>query len=642
MLTQQQILEARKRFGISEKGVGQPASPEVADVSRWRQAAAEHDAQKPKEQPSFMGDLKNIGEKRGAQFNAVADRAAGQSFDSNFVQAGGAVLGGAADVLRAGAGAAFRAVTPDAVEKPLRKAGNAVLEKAMGTPMLGGMTLGQSIGALKDDLERIKQEKPELAANIEGILSIADFALSATGVKAGVSTVGKVASKTADVIENTAKNVVQTTKNLADDVVNTVTQKVPKYAEQATKLLANEPSPQLKTILQETPKSKFDDYVRIAEEAANDPRKPSVFETVGEKISEATKQLKSQASSLGAQKSAIIEKAKVGLQEFKEAPRRAILEVMKLEDNPLKDEIINTLKSVKTKLDADKAIDKIQSFLYDAKGTQVIAQGSAVEKQIKGIIGKLNNELKASLPKAYRDLNDKFTERAKVLGTLNRALGEVVEGVPTRGASLIKQFFSPAGTKTKELFDFIKQTTGLDLAQDATVAKFMGEMFNDPKVRSLLEGIPTGRQGLIDKGVDILAEKTGFGQKVKDTIRTGEIQKARDITKTISQPAKEGISQYIFYNKKMTPQVVKELDSLGIKPKESVTLYRDGAIKKGQSTSWSYKKNIGEKPIKKTFKPEEILIDTTDPRFLEMFDGVDLDSLKKFNQLEGEVIVKPF
>lgn len=398
--------------------------------------------------------------------------------------------------------------------------------KAVGLDLLQTKAGQAGISAIKKGLDIYNEwatKNPRIAKDLEGVLNIASILpVGKGGQMAGKGAVS-IAGKTALAGEKVATKLTGVTKNIAE--------KLPQYSEKVAQVLASEPSQQFKTILQETPTNKFDEFIKLAEKSSIDPREPSVFEKVGENLTNATKQIKSQTDSIGKQKSLIINKAKIGLAEFKDAPRKAIIEVSKLEDSPIKDKIITKLKSIKTKKDADKVIDDIQNIIYEAKGTSLIAQGSATEKQLKGIIGRLNEALKDSLPISYRNLNTKYSNRIKVLQTLNRALGEVVEGVPTRGSSLIKQFFSPAGTKTKELFEFIKKNTGVDLAQDAVLAKFAGNLFDDPKVKSLLEGLPTTKAGLVDKTIDFAIEKTGVGEKVGQAIKKGTIKKARLLTK---------------------------------------------------------------------------------------------------------------
>lgn len=357
------------------------------------------------------------------------------------------------------------------------------------------------------------------AEMIEGVVNIADLAGATAGAKVTAKTTARVAGKVATEVADTV-----------GDVASYVKRTAPELGEKVAKKLASEPSEQVKTILRESSTTKLDDYIETARRHSLDQRELSGFEKVGEKISESAKQLQSQLSSIGKQKTAILQKAKTGLAEFTEAPRKAILEVMKLEDSPIKNQIIQKLKSIKTKLDADKVIDEIQDMIYTGGRDLTIPTGSKLEKQLRGIIGKLNEELKNSLPPAYRNLNAQYAEKIKVLDSLNRALGETVEGVSVRGASLVKQFFSPSATKTKELFEYIKKTTGIDLAQEATLAKFAEELFDNPNVKSLLSGIPKSRSGAIDKIVDFTVEKTGVGGKLRETLRKGLIEKARDIT----------------------------------------------------------------------------------------------------------------
>ena len=69
--------------------------------------------------------------------------------------------------------------------------------------------------------------------------------------------------------------------------------------------------------------------------------------------------------------------------------------------------------------------------------------------------------------------------------------------------------------------------------------------------------------------------------------------------------------------------------------------YRQGKIESTRPSSWSYKFNIGKNPISRIFRPDEILIDTTHPKFEKLFDKNNINSIKKYKNLEKEVIVKP-
>lgn len=289
-------------------------------------------------------------------------------------------------------------------------------------------------------------------------------------------------------------------------------------------------------ILKSTPTKKFDEVVRLAKESVGDLTKPSTYEHVAQSMTKATKQLASQVKSLSEQKATIIAKAKNGLQDFTKETGQVILEInRKLKDSPIAKSFISELKNVKNKQQADSVIDKLQDILYKANKDMTIPSGSAEDKILKSILGKYNTTLKNGLPKAYRIINDKLTNRIKVLNVLNRSLGEVVDGVSTRGAGLVKQFFSPAGTKTKQLFDYVKKTTGVDLAQDAVLAKYIGNIFGDTKTRSLLEGIPTSAGGAINEAINFTLDKVGVREALNNAKIKSAIKKARKLTKPISE-----------------------------------------------------------------------------------------------------------
>jgi hypothetical protein len=530
-LTPEQINVIRAKSGLPPL----PAKNAVAPVQQ--NTVGKYDYLKPKAKEK--GILTRIGEdvkKRGSDIvQTMKDTASGKINPlETGIQTIGAVAGGVGDIVGEGLKSEIGAVSkayqgmPDVVKSTVSKALPAIspgINTAINTLK---SPIGQAgLEAIKGGADIYKgwaEENPRAAKDLESVVNIA----SLMPMGKGAEVAGKGAMEG---IETGIKTIGKEGGEAVGSITKFIGETIPQHAEKAAQLLASEPNQQVKTILRETPTSNLDKFVKIAEAASKDPRAQSVFEKVGERISEATKQIKKQADSLGQQKSIIINKAKVGLQPFIDAPRKAILKVAQLEDSPIKAQIIEKLKGIKTKLDADKVIDEIQEMIYEAKGTKLIAEGGTVEKQLKGILGEMNTKLKEGLPKAYQNLNAKYADRIKVVKTLNRALSEVVEGVPTRGASLIKQFFSPSATKTKKLFDFIKTTTGIDLAQDATLAKFTGELFNDPKVRSLLEGIPTSPRGIIEKAVQFGVEKTGLGEGIQNTIRKGTIEKAREITK---------------------------------------------------------------------------------------------------------------
>lgn len=447
----------------------------------------------------FSSNIKEAMVSRGSDINrALSDTYSGKI---NPLQTAVRTVGAGAGFLGDVIGEGVSKVLPDKVEEKL------------------GTVINTVFGGSADKYGEWKNKHQEAAKDFEGALNIA-----------ALFPVGKAGETTGGAVKTVAQDSARVLSGLPDGLASKI-KKIPVNTEKIANWFASEPSEQVKTILKETSTSKFDDYLNIAKQSSVDPRAKSVFEKVGDSLSDATKQIKKQTDSIGSQKSQILKKANVGNQPFTDAPRRAIIKAMKLEDNPIKEKVISGLKTIKTKVDADNIIDKIQSMVYDAKGTGLIASGSSIEKQIRGIIGELNDSLKKSLPESYKVLNQKYADRISVLNTLNRSLGEVVDGVPVRGASLIKQFFSPSGSKVKEIFEFVKKNTGVDLSQDAVVAKFLGDVFEDPKVKSLLESVPTSKAGIVNKLIDFAAEKSGAIKNLQNKSRNAEINKARDFTR---------------------------------------------------------------------------------------------------------------
>lgn len=357
-----------------------------------------------------------------------------------------------------------------------------------------------------------------------GIVSlIADIVGAGTASKGA-----KVAVEGIDTAIDTAKPVVS---KIAKDTVQGVKNTVPATRDAFVEFVSPDIEDSVKNVLKNTPTDKFDNVVKIAQEAS-DPTKPSTYENVATAMSNATKQLEKQTKSLAREKSTIINKAKVGLADFTKETGRTILDINRaLKNDPIGDSFIARLKQVKSKLDADKAIDELQDVLYKGNKDMTIPSDSKADKVLKGLLGKYNVALKSSLPESYGKINTSISNRIKALEILNKSLGEVVNGSPSRGAGLVKQFFSPAGTKTKKLFEYVKKTTGVDLAEDVILAKYVGEAFGDVKLKSLLEGLPTSKTGVIDKVVDFTLDKTGINSTLKKSKQAGMISKARKLTK---------------------------------------------------------------------------------------------------------------
>lgn len=405
----------------------------------------------------------------------------------------GQALGAVGDVIGTG-------IEATGLDKPIAQIAKPIIES-------------EPIKKVTEFYQSLPKETQDLLANVTNIASIIP------GVKGG------------QIVKDVAKTGIVTTGEVAKNGLEAAANLGGGLGKKAIDFISADPEKKVATILKESKPEDVTKYASIAEKAASDPRVATPFEVVGNKLGDATKIIRDKAKEIAQQKKQIIEKNDVGGKQFISEIDNAVSKFQKLANKyPEAQKFVDALKGKVTKLDADTAIDDLQDILYTGSQNMTIPTGSRLAQQAKGILGEFNGKLKASLPKEYTALNDEYGKIAQHLGTINRSLGEVVDGVPLRGASLIKQFFSPSGTKSKEIFDFVKQQTNgeIDLAKDATLAKFTMELFDDPRARSLLQGIsdiPTTVTGAVGKVV----EKLG-GEKLQGAMRESTLKKAKEIS----------------------------------------------------------------------------------------------------------------
>lgn len=461
---------------------------------------------KPKvEQPSQMSrlgtDLLNRAKNVGSQIKEIGDAEGAVETVAQVAQTPLSVVGQAAGAVGDVVGAGVNAATGGGLDK-------------LGEYIASTET-GKQLGAA---LTKLQQEQPELAQGLGDLFNIGTVGVGGVAAKPVVKAIG-----------TGAKNAIETVADIAKYVPDNLGQK-------AVDLISSDPSAKVETILKRSTPEEVDNFLKIAAQSSVSGEAKSVFETVGDKLSDTTKVLQTKLNEIGKAKSDIIQPLREGFGAFKKETTPFIQKLNSLKNSFTEIDatskakvqaIINDAKNVVTKQDADVLIDKVQDALYKGGVDMTIPKGSALDKQLRGILKEYNDALKASLPKEYAVLNEQYSKLIDSLDTINRSLGEVVEGVPVRGASLIKQYFSPSGSKAKEIFDFIKKETNgeVDLAKDATLAKFAGELYDDANVSSLLGGlksVPTTVGGIATK----IVEKLG-GERVTNAMRASTVRKAK-------------------------------------------------------------------------------------------------------------------
>lgn len=145
-------------------------------------------------------------------------------------------------------------------------------------------------------------------------------------------------------------------------------------------------------------------------------------------------------------------------------------EATKLGDNP-------TAKQV------DNFIDFVQDRIYTGGRDLTVPITDEATGVLRQMTGQLNEALKTQLPESYRGLNSKYADMVGIRNELNTKLGREGE----KGGALMKRVFSPSDANTKKLFEDVKALTGVDLVDEATLARFMMEVAGDTRQASMLQ-----------------------------------------------------------------------------------------------------------------------------------------------------------
>lgn len=350
---------------------------------------------------------------------------------------------------------------------------------------------------------------PELSGAVADVLetglnvaAIEGTAVGATKIPGKVSAVSEKAGNAYSFVK---ENVAKYPKEIADAITN---RKI---------------NQQTQTILEEIPVEKLDRYIKAGTEAKTDPRALTPLEKAGETAHRMSKVIKEDLGNIGKQKAATIEP--ISNTKVPDIATKQIKKIEPLLQKKLTAEERSTVTAYLKELKAlgqkptigsvDATIDKLQATLFEKSSGVAVPMTTRVKSFINQSIGELNGELKSFVDKTlgskdYSNLNLSYSNKAKIFKFLNKALGE--DG--NRGGSLLKRFFSPQDAGTKKLFAAIKKYYGVDLAQDATIAKFVMETLGDVRAKSLLQLPPTTPMGIIEKGLNLVEEKLTSPKRV--------------------------------------------------------------------------------------------------------------------------------
>lgn len=374
-------------------------------------------------------------------------------------------------------------------------------------------------------------ENPQTARAVKDVADIASVIPETKAVEVGGKAVIKGAEQTGKVLVKAGEGTGKAVAKLGESAKDIATKGIEKASDIITPL---EKGVENVLVKPTTKLEKLTEYEKVAKEALADYSKPTPLELAGNKAEEALKSLQGQLKSSAESKKSITQsmssvdtgnivsnaknemrsllKDRTGLQfsesgTFRNAPNRLSTVSDKSDLELIKDIDfkLSQLSKNPTFQRVDDAIDWMQDKLYKRAGMTAVPINGKVEGIIKNVVKNLNDNLKTIGGKEYSGFNSAYSSAKSTFDKLNKSLG--VEG--NKGASLMKQLFSPSGTAPRKLFEDIKELTGIDLVDEATLAKFVMENVGDVRQASLLEqvikgAVPTNKSGLIQ----MAAEKT--------------------------------------------------------------------------------------------------------------------------------------
>lgn len=134
--------------------------------------------------------------------------------------------------------------------------------------------------------------------------------------------------------------------------------------------------------------------------------------------------------------------------------------------------------------DIDMLIDRMQSMLNYNQIDKWKA--TPLEQRLAWLVGSFNAQLKDVLPEEYRKLNAEYANLIQLQFDLSKSLWPD----NLKWWALAKTLFSPqTWERARDLFARIKEEFGVDLANEAAVAKFAMQVSWDTRQANLLEAI---------------------------------------------------------------------------------------------------------------------------------------------------------
>jgi hypothetical protein len=467
-------------------------------------------------------DIKQIGTEiassarsRSAEFgkSLEAQKGGRQTWGETALQFLGQGAGLASETIGSIIKGGIKAVLPQKAEDVTKKAVTSAVQAVAETET------AQSV------LEKYNSLDERTKRNIDAALGLGSLTLDVA--LAGVG--GKGATMAAKTATQTGARAIETGVSATSKLTTGALEKGGVLAE---KFLAKEVTQPVKSALGESSLKTLNTYADIAEKAATSFKNKTPLEFAGDRAQEALDTIQRKLQNIGSTKSQILSSSKVSdkpvgniVVKFRQDLNKAFADKTLVSgDNSLLDSIQKEavkLGSNPTAKQVDGFIDFVQEQVYSSGRNLTIPVSDSTTSAIKKTVNSLNRSLKEVLPESYKTQNSMYSKLINIRNELNTKLG--LEG--EKGGALMKRVFSPSDANTKELFAEVKRLTGVDLVNEATIARYVMEVLGDTRQTNLLKQL-----ALPDLSAPSILEwaKNWVGRKLNTP--SAQIERARKMT----------------------------------------------------------------------------------------------------------------
>jgi hypothetical protein len=380
---------------------------------------------------------------------------------------------------------------------------------------------------IADDINNIAHPKLMEAVNAPKRSALDN---AAAGAELGLATAGgEFSGATAALGTSLAK---QAVSHSADGIASILS----KGVEHAASALETPIAKNVESVLKETPSTAFDHYVQLATKATENNKNVTPLEFVGRRAEHALETIQTQLKTIGQAKQELMGPGRVSVTPIDGTIVKTFGQKLASFRNSLTGtggdtSLISSVQSELKKLgetpsagQVDKFVDFVQDKIYTAGRDLTVPVTNKTTAALRSFTEGLNTGLKEQLPSKYKELNDAYSKLIGVRNELNTKLGKEGE----KGGALMKRVFSPSDANTKELFAKVHELTGVDLVNEATLARYVMDVMGDARQKSMLEmlkidGMSPKPGNVIGQAIHYITEHFNSPEEIIKRARTRTI-----------------------------------------------------------------------------------------------------------------------